>query len=195
MRAWIAAALAAASLPGVAPSASAQAEKPREYAVHLDPAATRIDWQVGTTLHTVHGTFKLKGGALTLNTGTGVAQGEIVVDATSGQTGNKLRDQKLQHEVLESQTYPEIIFHPSRFSGDLSGGQRSRVTLDGTFTLHGRDHPLSLQIDVIRTGNSFMATTHSTVPYVAWGLKDPSTFLLHVDKSIDVSVEAHGTIE
>jgi hypothetical protein len=38
-------------------------------------------------------------------------------------------------------------------------------------------------------GNSYSATTHFTVPYVAWGLKDPSNFLLHVSNQVDIDVE------
>jgi hypothetical protein len=40
-----------------------------------------------------------------------------------------------------------------------------------------------------------VATTHFVVPYVEWGMKNPSNLLLRVDKRVDVDVIAKGTAE
>ena len=32
------------------------------------------------------------------------------------------------------------------------------------------------------------------IPYVKWGLKNPSTFILRVDQSVDVEIKASGDI-
>src|ERR1700683_4060962 len=77
-------------------SASAQ-----ESTVKLDPAQTTIEFTLDSTLHTVHGTFKLKSGHISFDTATGKAGGEIIVDATSGDSDNKGRDKKMHHEILE----------------------------------------------------------------------------------------------
>ena len=57
--------------------------------------------------------FKLKHGALQLDP-AGKISGEIVVDATSGDSGSGMRDRKMHKEVLESERYPEISFRPDR---------------------------------------------------------------------------------
>lgn len=163
--------------------------------VHLDPEKTEIHWTLGTVLHTVHGTFRLKGGMMTFDRVTGAAEGEFLVDVTTGQSGNDTRDGKMQKEVLESDKYPQAFFHPLKISGDLKNGSRQNLTVDGTLNIHGIDHPLRLPIVLELNGTGATATTHFTVPYVAWKMKDESTFLLKVDKEVTVDVIGRGSIE
>jgi polyisoprenoid-binding protein YceI len=101
----------------------------------------------------------------------------------------------MQNEVLESSKYPQAFFHPVKFSGNLKAGGTQNVTVGGTFNIHGADHPLTLQIAVRLDGQEATATTHFTISYVAWGMKDESTFLLKVDKEVTVDVVAWGTVE
>lgn len=163
--------------------------------VHLDPAATEIHWTLADPLHTVHGTFALKGGLITFDPKTGTAQGEVLVDAASGESGSHGRDARMQKDVLESTKFPQAIFHPEKVTGPMRSGILQNVTVQGTFTIHGSDHPLQLAIGVQITGKDVVATTHFVVPYVAWGMKDPSNFMLHVEKQVDVDVVAKGTID
>src|ERR1700730_7559198 len=59
----------------------------------LDPAKSALHFTVHSTLHTAHGTFALRRWSLALDSATGKATGEIVADATSGNSGNGFRDQ------------------------------------------------------------------------------------------------------
>jgi polyisoprenoid-binding protein YceI len=158
----------------------------------LDPANTRIEFTLAATLHTVHGTFRLKSGTIHFNPSTGSAGGLVVVDATSGDSGNQGRDHKMHQEILESQRYPEITFTPTKLSGKVDLRGDSTVQVDGIFRLHGADHPMSLTLPVKAKGNTLSVRTHIVIPYVAWGLKNPSTFLLHVSDKVDVDVTATG---
>jgi len=174
--------------------ARAQASAPK-VTVHLDPQKTEIHWTLHTTLHTVHGTFRLKGGIMTYNPATGAAEGEFLVDVMTGESGNATRDGNMQNEVLESKTYPQAFFHPVKVGGDLKPGSTQNVTVGGTFNIHGADHPLTLQMAVQLNGTDVTATTRFTIPYAAWGMKDESTFLLRVDKDVTVEVAGRGTID
>ena len=46
-----------------------------------------------------------------------------------------------------------------------------------------------MHLQVRPNGTTYEATAHFTVPYVAWGLKDPSTFLLHVSGDVEIDLE------
>src|SRR5579859_3960870 len=61
----------------------------------LDPAQTKVSFTLGDVLHTVHGTFHLKSGTIHFDDATGLANGALVVDATSGDSGSKARDGKM----------------------------------------------------------------------------------------------------
>ncbi|MBB6142327.1 polyisoprenoid-binding protein YceI [Silvibacterium bohemicum] len=176
-------------------SAQTAPQDGQKVTVHLDPATTQIHWTLSDPLHTVHGAFALKGGLVTFDPQTGMAQGEILVDVISGQSGSHARDSRMQKDVLESEKFPQAIFHPEKVTGSIHSGSKQSVTVSGTFTIHGSDHPLALAMQVEIAGKNATATTHFVIPYVAWGMKDPSSFVLHVGKQVDVDVAAKGTVE
>src|SRR5271166_712646 len=104
-----------------------------------DPAQSKIEWTLGATMHSVHGTFKLKSGAVKFNPRSGEASGEIVVDATSGESGNHDRDADMHNKVLESARYPEITFVPRHVAGSLAEQGKSNLQVQGVFRIHGAD--------------------------------------------------------
>ena len=73
-----------------------------------------------------------------------------------------------------------------------SGG--SQVQLQGTMTLHGESHPMTIVVPVQVNGNQASADVHFVIPYVDWGLKNPSTLFLRVGKTVEIDVHAVGTI-
>src|ERR1700689_4291956 len=109
--------LALATARGLAqstqPAVQAQTN-PGNVTLSLDPRQSKLNWTLGSTLHAVHGTFRLKRGILKFDPASGNASGEIVADATSGQSGNDSRDKKMHGEILESGRYGEVIFRPNR---------------------------------------------------------------------------------
>ncbi|MBZ5721074.1 MAG: YceI family protein [Acidobacteriia bacterium] len=164
----------------------------QETVLELDPANTTVQFSLDATLHTVHGTFKLKGGTIHFNPATGTASGQVTVDATSGDTDNDSRDHKMHKSVLESAKYPEITFTPTKVKGALAPNGDSTVQVEGVFRLHGTDHPISASVPVQLHGNVLSTKTHLVIPYVDWGLKNPSTFFLHVSDKVEVEVSATG---
>ncbi len=164
--------------------------------IHLDPAATQIHVTVKGLVHNVRATFPLKGGALAEDPQSGLAQGQVLVDATAGRTGNTTTDRRMQSEVLESGRYPAIFFHAEHIHGSLPAQDGAAdLTTDGAFNIHGADHPLSLRLHAERHGRALTLTTRFTIPYVAWGMRDPSTWLNRYSRQAEVDVTTTGTIE
>jgi polyisoprenoid-binding protein YceI len=181
-------ALAIATLVFLASTAGAQ-----EASVNLDPAQTTIEFTLDSTLHTVHGTFKLKSGHISFDAGTGKASGEIIVDATSGDSDNKSRDKKMHQEILESQKYPEIVFTAQHVKGAVNPQGVSQVELSGVVRIHGQDHDLAMTLSVQPpAGDKIQTSTHFSVPYVQWGIKSPNTFFLHASDTVEIEVHASG---
>ncbi len=163
--------------------------------VKLDAAKTHITWTLGDVMHTVEGTFALKSGTIVFNPQTGEASGQIVVDATSGNSGNGMRDSKMKKDVLESAKYPEIVFTPKRVSGYTAGSQSSTVQISGDFAIHGATHPLTLTLTTAAKGSTLDAQTKFDVPYEQWGMKNPSTLFLKVSSTVQLRIDAVGEIQ
>jgi polyisoprenoid-binding protein YceI len=167
----------------------------QETALELDPGQTQVSFTLGDVLHTVHGTFKLKRGTVKFDPASGHAGGLVVVDATSGDSGSHARDHKMHKDILESEQYPEITFTPEKMQGQVLPQGDFNVQVLGTFTMHGESHPLTLVLRAHLTGQQLTADTYFTIPYVSWGLKNPSTLFLRVNDTVDISVHVAGQIK
>ncbi len=170
----------------------ASAGRAQEKTFALDAKQTSVHFTLGSVLHTVHGTFALKQGSLRLDPASGKMSGEIVVDARSGDSSNGLRDRKMHREILESDKFPEITFQPMRMEGTLASEGKSSVQIHGTFSLHGVAHDITVPAEVTLTPGQWTAVIRFHVPYVKWGLKNPSTLFLRVDESVEIEIEASG---
>jgi polyisoprenoid-binding protein YceI len=173
-------------------SCAAATGQSQELRLQFDPAKSTIGFTLGDILHTIHGSFQLKSGDVEYKVATKSVAGNIIVDATSGQSGNHSRDRKMHKEVLESDRYPAISFRPDRVEGNVATLGTSNIQVHGMFSIHGTDHELILPVKVEVFPDHWTADTHFTVPYVKWGIKNPSTFVLRVSESVEIDVHASG---
>lgn len=165
-----------------------------ERVARFDPEATEVTFDVGATGHDVHGVLHLTEGVIHVDPATGAASGKITVDARLAETGNKKRDKTMHNKVFESEKYPMFRFVPTRFEGVFADDGKSEIQLHGTLSIHGEDHPMVLPTTVEIADGRFVATTTFPVPYVDWGLNNPSILFLRVAKVVDVTVAAKGTL-
>jgi polyisoprenoid-binding protein YceI len=169
--------LAAASLPA------------QETALQFDPAQTHVAFTLADVLHTVHGQFVLKRGTIRFDPQTGKASGELVVDAGTGNSGSAARDRRMTQNILEFVKFPEIVFRPDRVQGKVEPKGSSQVELHGIFLIHGQRHELVMPVQVQADGGQYTAAAHFTVPYVQWGMKNPSTLFLRVSDKVDIDIK------
>lgn len=161
----------------------------------VDAAHSAVHWTLESSVHTVHGTFRVRRGNVSFDLATGKASGEIVVDAASGESGNDSRDRKMHTEVLESGKYTEMIFRPERVEGTVKPAGKSTSNVYGTFSLHGAGHAFSAPVQVELQDAGWKASTSFGVPFLDWGLKNPSNFFLKVKPVVNVSVELSGSLQ
>jgi polyisoprenoid-binding protein YceI len=166
----------------------------QQQVINFDPNRTKVEFTLGDFLHTVHGTFKLKSGNIRFDSATGAASGALIVDASTGESGNKSRDKKMHADVLESRTYPEIVFIPRRVVGHVPQQGSSQVTVEGVLRMHGSERPMTLNVPFSIDGHQVTANTRFDIPYETWGVKNPSTFILRVSNKVQIDIAANGSI-
>ena len=160
--------------------------------LHFSPAETNIGFTIGDSLHTIRGSFRLKRGEIDFDANTRAIHGIIVVDATSGQSGSRIRDRRMHRAILETVRYPEITFRPDRVDGQVSTSGASSVQVHGVFSIHGGDHEITLPARIQISPDHWILDLHFNIPYVQWGIKNPSTLLLRVSESVEIDVHATG---
>jgi polyisoprenoid-binding protein YceI len=160
----------------------------------LDPANSEIHFTLGDVLHVVHGTFHLQNGNIEFSPTTGKASGMIVVDATSGQSGSSARDHRMTNDELKASEYKTVTFVPTQVTGTFNPSGDSTISVHGNFTLLGTTHPIDVPMKVHVSGDQLHATGSFSVPYVQWGLKDPSTLMLRCNKEVQIDLSLNGTL-
>lgn len=160
----------------------------------LDPAQTKVDFTVDSTLHTVHGDFHLKSGSIQFDNATGIASGELVVDSASGESGSDARDKRMHKDILESPKYSDIVFTPQHIKGTVANEGKSTIEIEGTLTMHGKSKPVTMPLEVQLQNGTGTAEGSFSVKYQEWGMKNPSTFILRVNDTVHIHVLAMGKI-
>jgi polyisoprenoid-binding protein YceI len=191
MKHWTRRSFSVITVLGLAAAIHAQAPA-CQLELNFVPEKTSVNFTLGDVLHTVHGSFAVKHGGVHFDPATNQLSGEILIDAASGQSGSDARDRKMHREVLESARYSDIMFLPDRVEGQVAAQGTSSIQVHGMFAIHGAEHEITVPVRVEMTPGHWTATSHFSVPYVKWGMKNPSTFILRVDQSVDIDIQASG---
>lgn len=159
----------------------------------IDAAKSQVQFSLGG-FHEVNGFFKVSSGEVTFDRKTGEMTGSIVVEAASGNSGNQARDKKMKGDELHAGKFPTITFAPTQFTGILQDSGESSIQVHGTFTLLGKPHTIIVPMTVTIDGNQCTAKGSLIVPYVEWGMKDPTMMFMKEAKDVKVDLTFQGTL-
>jgi len=159
-----------------------------------NPDASEVKITLKTTHELVNGAFHLQSGSVEFDRSTPRMSGSVVVLAGSGKTGNGSRDKKMNKEILQVEQYATVSFEPKSYAGVIAPSGDSTIQVTGIFTLLGTPHEITIPILVHLEGTSATAKAHFVVPYIQWGLKDPSFLFWKADKDVAIDLVLTGRL-
>lgn len=159
-----------------------------------NPDASEVKMTLKTTREVVNGTFRIQSGLLEFDRSTAKMSGSVVVLAGSGKTGNGSRDKKMNKDILEVEQHATVSFEPKSYAGTIAPSGDSTIQATGIFTLLGTPHEITIPILVHLEGTTATAKARFVVPYIQWGLKDPSFLFWKADKDVAIDLLLTGRL-
>jgi polyisoprenoid-binding protein YceI len=160
----------------------------------VKPDASEVKMTLQTTHEIVNGTFHVQSGSIEFDQGAPKMSGLVAVAAGSGKTGNDSRDKKMYKDILKVEQYAIVSFEPKTYVGAIALSGDSTIQVTGTFTLLGTPHEITVPILVHLDGAGGTAKAHFVVPYIQWGLKNPSFLIWKADNDVAIDLNLVGTI-
>jgi hypothetical protein len=176
----------------VLPFAPAALGQHQTFAVNPDTSEVKIT--LNTTHELVKGTFHVQSGSIEFDRGTPKMSGSVAVLAGSGKTGNGSRDKRMYKEILEIKDHATISFEPKTYTGALAPSGDSNIQVTGIFTLLGTPHEITVPMAVHLEGDAATVKGHFVLPYVQWGLKNPSFLIWKVDNDVAIDLALAGRV-
>ena len=173
----------------LAPAALAQHQT---FVVNAD--ASEVKMTLKTTHEVVNGAFHIQSGSIEFDRGTPKMSGSVVVLAGSGKTGNGSRDKKMNKDILKVEQHATVSFEPKSHVGIIAPSGDSTIQVTGIFTLLGTPHEITIPIIVHLEGTTATAKAHFVIPYIQWGLKDPSFLFWKADKDVAIDLFLTGRL-
>ena len=159
----------------------------------VKPDASEVKVTLNTTHEVVNGVFHVESGSIAFDPSAPQMSGSIVV-AANGKTGNDSRDKKMYKDILKVEQYASVSFEPKSYAGKIAASGDSSIQVTGVFTLLGTPHEITVPVQVHFDGANANAKVHFVVPYVQWGLKNPSFLIWKADNDVAVDLNLAGTI-
>jgi hypothetical protein len=100
----------------------------------------------------------------------------------------------MSKDILKVERYAAVSFEPKTYTGAIAPSGESTIQATGIFTLVGTPHEITIPMLVHLEGTTATAKAHFVVPYIKWGLKDPSFMFWKADKDVEIDLFLVGTI-
>ena len=173
----------------LAPSALAQHQ-----VFAVDPDASEVKIKLNTTHEVVNGTFHVQSGSINFDRTASQISGMVIVAAGSGKTGNDSRDKKMNKDILKVDQFATVSFAPKAYAGTIAASGDSTIQVTGVFTLLSTPHDLTIPMQIHIDESKATAKGQFVVPYVQWGLKNPSFLIWKAENNVGVELNLVGNV-
>jgi hypothetical protein len=173
----------------LAPAALAQHQT-----LAVNPDASEVKMTLNTTHEVVNGTFHIQSGSIEFDRGNPKMSGSVTVLAGSGKTGNDSRDKKMNKDILKVDQYTTVSFAPKTYTGTIALSSDSTIQVSGVFTLLGSPHDLTIPMQIHMDGSKATVRSQFVVPYVQWGLKNPSFLIWKAENDVAIDLNLVGQV-
>ena len=162
------------------------------FAVNTD--ASEVKMKLNTTHEVVNGTFHVQSGSINFDRTASHISGIVIVAAGSGKTGNDSRDKKMNKDILKVDQFATVSFAPKTYSGMIAASGDSTIQVSGVFTLLGTAHDLTIPMQIHVDGAKATAKAQFVIPFVQWGLKNPSFLIWKAENDVAIDLNLVGQI-
>ena len=160
----------------------------------VNPDASEVKMKLNTTHEVVDGTFHIQSGSINFDRSASHISGIVIVAAGSGKTGNDSRDRKMNKDILKVDQFATVSFAPKAYSGTVAASGDSTIQVSGVFTLLGTAHDLTIPMQIHIDGSKATAKAQFVVPYIQWGLKNPSFLIWKAENDVAIDLNLVGQI-
>ncbi len=160
----------------------------------VNPDGSQVKMTLNTTHEVVIGAFHIQSGSIEFDRAAPKMSGSVVVLAGSGKTGNDSRDKKMYRDILLVEQHATVSFEPKAYTGSIAASGDSTIQVSGIFTLLGAPHEITVPMQVHIEGAGAAAKAHFVVPYVQWGLKNPSFLIWKAENDVAIDLNLVGTV-
>ena len=160
----------------------------------LNPDASEVKMTLNTTHEVVKGTFHIQSGSIEFDRSSPKMSGSVAVLAGGGKTGNDSRDKKMNRDILKVDQYTTVSFAPKIYTGTIAPRGDSTIQVNGVFILLGSPHDLTVPMQIHMDGPKATARAQFVVPYVQWGLKNPSFLIWKAENDVAIDLNLVGQV-
>ena len=160
----------------------------------VNPDASEVKMKLNTTHEVVDGTFHIQSGSINFDRTASHLSGVVIVAAGSGKTGNDSRDKKMNKDILKVDQFATVSFAPIAYSGTIAASGDSTIQVSGVFTLLGTAHDLTIPMQIHIDGSKATTKAQFVVPYVQWGLKNPSFMFWKAENDVAIDLNLVGQV-
>jgi polyisoprenoid-binding protein YceI len=170
------------------------AARAQQQSFTLNPDTSEVRMTLNTTHEVVHGTFHIQAGSIEFDRSSPAMSGSVVVLTGSGNTGNDSRDKKMKKSILQVDQFTTVSFDPKSYTGVIPIAGDSTIQVKGIFKLLGTPHEITIPMSIHLEGATAVAKSHFVVPYVQWGLKNPSFLIWKADDDVAIDLVLNGRL-